>query len=71
MRRQGSGLINCDAVRAGLHEVSVIHGKGTGALRKLLRIFKEPPSCKILQAWQMKVKTGVTVVKLKNNFPLF
>lgn len=56
-----------EAVVAGLHEVSIIHGKGTGALRKGIHDFLRPHA-HVLSFRLGKYgegETGVTVVKLK------
>ena len=40
-----------EAVIAGLHEVSIINGKGTGALRKGVQDFLKNHACRIVSAW--------------------
>jgi len=56
-----------DALIAGLHRVDIIHGKGTGALRKrvaeFLRIYPHVKSFR-LGEWN-EGGTGVTVVELE------
>jgi len=56
-----------DAVIAGLHEVSIIHGKGTGALRKgvqdFLRTHAHVDSFRLGRYGEGE--TGVTIVTLK------
>lgn len=56
-----------EAVIAGLHEVSIIHGKGTGALRKGIHDFLR--SHAHVQTFRLgkygEGETGVTVVQLK------
>jgi DNA mismatch repair protein MutS2 len=56
-----------DAVMSGLHRIDIIHGKGTGALRKRIHIFlkedKRVVSFK-LGEWN-EGGTGVTVVELQ------
>lgn len=56
-----------DAVLAGLGEIVIIHGKGTGALRKGIRAYlKAHRSVKEIQIGEMNQGgDGVTVVKLK------
>ena len=55
-----------DAVLAGLDSVSVIHGKGTGALRKGVREFLEHhPRVKSVTIGEINQGgTGVSVAKL-------
>jgi DNA mismatch repair protein MutS2 len=57
-----------DAYTAGLHRVDVIHGKGTGALRKRIHAFLKDLS--IVESWRLgewhEGSYGVTVVFLKN-----
>jgi DNA mismatch repair protein MutS2 len=55
-----------DAILAGLGELIIIHGKGTGALRKGVRSFlKEHPSIKSMRIGEVSEGgDGVTVVKL-------
>lgn len=57
-----------DVVIAGLHEVSIIHGKGTGALRKGVHEFlKNHPHVKSFRLGKFgEGETGVTIVKLKD-----
>jgi DNA mismatch repair protein MutS2 len=55
-----------DAILNGLHRINIIHGKGTGALRKRITEFlKSHPSVKSyrLGEWN-EGGTGVTVVEL-------
>ncbi len=56
-----------EAVIAGLHEVSVIHGKGTGALRKGIQEFLRTHA--YVASFRLgkygEGETGVTIVKLK------
>ncbi len=56
-----------EAVIAGLHEVSLIHGKGTGALRKGVQDFLKNHAH--VEAFRLgkygEGETGVTIVKLK------
>lgn len=56
-----------EAVIAGLHEVSIIHGKGTGALRKGVQDFLKNHAH--VESFRLgkygEGETGVTVVKLK------
>lgn len=56
-----------DAVIAGLHEVSIIHGKGTGALRKGVQDFlRNHPHVKSFRLGKFgEGESGVTVVTLK------
>ncbi len=56
-----------DAVIAGLHEVSIIHGKGTGTLRKAIHIhFKGHAHVAAYRLGSYgEGDTGVTVVELK------
>ncbi|MDU2065806.1 MAG: endonuclease MutS2 [Sporomusaceae bacterium] len=56
-----------DAIMAGLGEVLVIHGKGTGALRKGLREYlKQHPSVKKIDVAELNEGgDGATAVKLK------
>jgi len=56
-----------DAVIAGLHEVSIIHGKGTGVLRKGVHEFlSKHPHVKSFRLGKYgEGETGVTVVTLK------
>ena len=56
-----------DAILAGLNEVNVIHGKGTGALRKGLRAYlSNHPHVKQTMVGEFNQGgDGVTVVKLK------
>lgn len=56
-----------DAILAGLNEVNVIHGKGTGALRKGLRAYlsNHPHVKQTLVGEFNQGGDGVTVVKLK------
>ncbi len=57
-----------EAVVSGLHRVDIIHGKGTGALRKKIQEFlKTHPHVKSqrLGEWN-EGSTGVTVVELKD-----
>ena len=56
-----------EAVVSGLNEVSVIHGKGTGALRKGVRSFLgNHPRVKSVEVGQFNQGgTGVSVVKLR------
>ncbi|MBR6567060.1 MAG: endonuclease MutS2 [Clostridia bacterium] len=55
------------ALRLGLGEITVIHGKGTGALRKGIQEYLR--KCKYVKAFRLGVygegETGVTVVTLK------
>lgn len=55
-----------DAVIAGLHEVSLIHGKGTGTLRKAIHEFLKGHTH--VQAYRLgrygEGETGVTIVEL-------
>jgi DNA mismatch repair protein MutS2 len=55
-----------DAVLAGLHEVIVIHGKGTGALRKGIREYlKNHPYVKEMRIGELdEGGNGTTIVKL-------
>jgi DNA mismatch repair protein MutS2 len=55
-----------DAVIAGLHEVTLIHGKGTGALRKSIHDFlKTRPNVAEFRIGKYgEGETGVTVVRL-------
>ncbi len=57
-----------DAVLAGLHRVDVIHGKGTGALRKKVVDFLagHPRVCATRVAEWNEGGTGVTVVELSD-----
>jgi len=56
-----------DAVVAGLHRVDIIHGKGTGALRKRVADFLK--TCPHVKAYRLgewnEGGTGVTVVELE------
>lgn len=56
-----------EAVIAGLHEVSIIHGKGTGALRKGVQDFLKTHAH--VEAYRLgkygEGETGVTIVTLK------
>ena len=55
-----------DAVFAGLHRVDIIHGKGTGALRKRIQLFLESDSRvknQRMGEWN-EGGAGVTVVEL-------
>ena len=56
-----------EAVIAGLHEVSIIHGKGTGALRKGIHDFLKPHAhvASFRLGKYGEGETGVTVVTLK------
>lgn len=56
-----------DAYRAGLHEVSIIHGKGTGVLRQAITdMMKRHPHVKSYRLGNYgEGGTGVTVVELK------
>ncbi|AGC67797.1 MutS2 protein MutS [Thermoclostridium stercorarium subsp. stercorarium DSM 8532] len=56
-----------DAIIAGLHEVSIIHGKGTGALRKSVHDFlSRHPHVETFRLGKYgEGETGVTIVKLK------
>lgn len=56
-----------DAIIAGLHEVSIIHGKGTGALRKSVHDFllRHPHVETFRLGKYGEGETGVTIVKLK------
>ena len=45
-----------EAVIAGLHEVSLIHGKGTGALRRGLNEFLKPIHRFQVSAWEERGK---------------
>ncbi|MBD3290748.1 endonuclease MutS2, partial [candidate division KSB1 bacterium] len=56
-----------DAVLAGLEQVQIIHGKGTGALRKVVHeLLEKHPHVKnkSLGNWNQG-GTGVTIVQLK------
>ena len=55
-----------DAILAGLHRVDIIHGKGTGALRKKITDhLKDIPSVKSFRLGEWNEGgTGVTVVEL-------
>jgi DNA mismatch repair protein MutS2 len=56
-----------DAARAGLSEVNIIHGKGTGALRAGVQSFLK--SHKLVKSYRMgsygQGDAGVTVVTIK------
>ena len=56
-----------EAVIAGLHEVTIIHGKGTGALRKGIHDFLKPHAhvASFRLGKYGEGETGVTVVTLK------
>ncbi len=56
-----------EAVIAGLHEVSIIHGKGTGALRKGVHDFLKPHAhvASFRLGKYGEGETGVTIVTLK------
>lgn len=56
-----------DALLAGYHQVSIIHGKGTGALRKgVEKLLKQHPRVKSHRmGGEGEGGSGVTVVKLK------
>ena len=56
-----------DAVMAGLNEVSIIHGKGTGVLRAA--VHDELRRCKYVKSFRLGVygegESGVTIVEFK------
>jgi DNA mismatch repair protein MutS2 len=54
-----------DAVRAQAPFVRIVHGKGTGALRKMVRQFLQsyPPAASFRSGVEGEGDTGVTVVK--------
>jgi len=56
-----------DAYRAGLHEVTIIHGKGTGILRQAINdMLKRHPHVKSYRLGNYgEGGTGVTVAELK------
>lgn len=56
-----------DAVMAGLSQVTIIHGKGTGALREAIQIhLKRQPHVKSFRYGKYgEGETGVTIVELK------
>ncbi|MGI6085541.1 MAG: endonuclease MutS2 [Acetivibrionales bacterium] len=56
-----------DAVVAGLHEVTIIHGKGTGTLRKAIHThFRNHTNVKTYRLGSYgEGETGVTIVELK------
>jgi len=51
-----------DAVLAGLHEVRVVHGRGTGALRRAVR--EELATHPLVEASEPDADDGATIVKL-------
>lgn len=57
-----------DVTIAGLHEVTIIHGKGTGALRKgVHEILKSNPHVKTFRLGKYgEGESGVTVVKIRD-----
>ncbi|MDR2525654.1 MAG: endonuclease MutS2 [Oscillospiraceae bacterium] len=56
-----------EALRSGLHEFTVVHGKGTGALRGAVQQYLR--GCAFVKAYRLGVygegETGVTIVELK------